>query len=292
MDDRSSAAGTTWTAAGTEHAARTALVDAQSSGFDPWVAYFEANTARQQRLERDWDRSAPVALSDRQRRGLVRSFQRLELGEGGDGVRLLSKARAAGDPVYTRALELLVSEEQKHSALFGVGLRRMGAPSLRRHWSDSAFTRLRRLLGLRTEIALFMIAEAVSVEYFEALADHAPDPILRGIGERIRTDEREHLRFQVDGLRAGFADASDLTRAAVGVAWWVVAVGAATVLCVDHAEALRACGRRPLGYWGRALRRFRSVARSALWSGHSREPSEPDDRPHLLGPEVAIDAAS
>ncbi|WIE56109.1 hypothetical protein [Curtobacterium sp. MCBD17_003] len=71
-----------------------------------------------------------------------------------------------------------------------------------------------------------------------------------------------------------------------------VAYFEANTACVDHAEALRACGRRPLGYWGRALRRFRSVARSALWSGHSREPSEPDDRPHLLGPEVAIDVAS
>lgn len=259
-----------------------APADARSSAFDVWVEYFEANPARQRRLEQEWDASAPVTMTDGQRRALAHSFQRFELGEGGEGVSLLAKAKAAGDPVYTRALELLVSEEQKHSALFGVGLRRMGAPSLRGHWSDFAFTRLRRMLGLRTEIALFLIAEAVAVEYFEALAECAPDPILRGIGERIRTDEREHLAFQIDRLRVGFADTPMVTRALVGASWWFVAVGAATVLCTDHAAALRVCGRKPLGYWGRALRRFRGCAWAALRPANR----DAEGRVRVLGPSV------
>ncbi|HEU0256689.1 MAG TPA: ferritin-like domain-containing protein [Microbacteriaceae bacterium] len=263
--------------------------EAYPPGFQVWVDYFQANPERQRRLERAWDPAAPVVLTTRQRRALVRSFQRFELGEGGDGVHLLAKARAAGDPAYTRALELLVVEEQKHSALFGVGLRRMKAPSLRGHWSDVAFTRLRRLLGLRTELALFLIAEAVAIEYFEALADSAPDPVLRGIGERIRTDEREHLRFQVDRLRVGFADASRVTKAIAGAAWWVVAVGAASVLCVDHAAALRICGRRPVAYWGRALRRFRGLARSALSIPRDLgTASAGRSRVFLLGPGVRV----
>ncbi|MGN6128188.1 MAG: ferritin-like domain-containing protein [Humibacter sp.] len=220
---------------------------------------------------------------------MVRSFQRFELGEGGDGVRLLAKARAAGDPVYTHALELLVGEEQKHSALFGIGLRRLGASSLRTHWSDTAFTRLRRMLGLRTEIALFLIAEAMAMEYFEALADHAPDPILRGIGERIRTDEREHLRFQVDRLRVGFASTPTLTRLLVGTTWWFIAVGAATVLCSDHSDAFKVCGQRPVAYWGRALRRFRRLAWSALSvRSHGLPNTDTSDGVPLLGPSVTL----
>lgn len=254
-----------------------------------WVDYFEANPLRQKQLERQWDTGAPVTLTAQQRRALVRSFQRFELAEGGDGVHLLAKARGAGDLVYTRALELLVAEEQKHSALFGVGLRRMGAPSLRSHWSDFAFTRLRRLMGLRTEVALFLIAEALSVEYFEALAEHAPDPILRGIGERIRTDEREHLRFQVDRLRVGFAESSAWAKSVVGAAWWLIAVGAATVLCVDHAGALRVCGQQPIRYWRRALRRYRGLARTALRNPSARgTASTPRDRVALLGPAVSL----
>lgn len=271
----------------------TASCDRRSSGFDVWVEYFRANPVRQRMLEDEWDASAPVLLTDRQRDALVRSFQRFELGEGGDGRRLLSKAEAARDPVYTHALELLVGEEQKHSALFGLGLRRMGAPSLSAHWSDFAFTRLRRMLGLRTEIALFLIAEAVAVEYFEALADAAPDEILRGIGERIRTDEREHLRFQVDRLRVGFSGTSRLTRATVGLTWWIVAVGAATVLCTDHGAALRVCGREPLAYWGRALRRFRRLARAALWAAPpDGEPRESRRTVRLLGPGADLAAVS
>jgi len=232
--------------------------------FRIWVEYFEANPARHHRIESGWDVSAEVRLTVRQRRALVRSFQRFELGESGDGARLLTKARAAGDAAYTAALELLVAEEQKHSALFGLGLRRMEAPSLRAHWSDAAFTRMRRMLGLRTEIALFLVAEAVAVEYFEALASHAPDPILRGIGERIRTDEREHLRFQIDRLRVGFAGSAGPVRALLKVAWTVIAAGAAIVLVVDHAAALRVCGRSPLRYGIRAVRRFWTCAGLAL----------------------------
>ena len=236
----------------------------QASPFDVWLEYFIANPRRQESLESAWDHDVAMAMTSWQRRVLGKSFQRFELGEGGEGERLLSKARQAGDPVYTRALELLVVEEQKHSALFALGLRRMGAPSLQAHWSDAAFTRLRRAMGLRTELALFLIAEATAMEYFEALAEGAPDAILRGIGERISTDEREHLRFQTDRLRLGFASTPRLGRICIGLLWRILALGAATVLCVDHAGALKACGRSPRQYWIGALRRFGDCATSAL----------------------------
>ena len=232
--------------------------------FSAWLEYYCANPVRQRALESAWDHDAPVTMSAKERKALGQSFQRFELGEGGEGVQLLAKARQAGDATYTRALELLVQEEQKHSALFGVGLRRMCAPSLQEHWSDAAFTRLRRSLGLRTELALFLIAEATAMEYFETLAEGAPDPIIRGIGERISTDELEHLRFQTDRLRVGFASMPLVGRVGVGLTWWIVAIGAATVLSVDHRGALRACGRTPGTYWLRALRRFGECSRAAL----------------------------
>ncbi|MFT0846812.1 hypothetical protein VR010_03560 [Actinomycetaceae bacterium L2_0104] len=238
--------------------------NAQASPFDVWLEYFEANPRRQLSLESAWDHDAAVTMNASQRRALGKSFQRFELGEGGEGDRLLSKARQAGDPIYTRALELLVVEEQKHSALFALGLRRMRVPLLHAHWSDAAFTRLRRALGLRTELALFLIAEATAMEYFEALAEGAPDAILCGIGERISTDEREHLRFQTDRLRLGFADTPRPMRICVGLLWRTVALGAATVLCIDHAGALKACGRSPREYWVRAVSRFGDCATSAL----------------------------
>ena len=233
-------------------------------GFAVWVEHFAANRSTQVALERSVDWDAPCALSPEQHRAFVRSFQRFELGEGGDGTRLLSKARRAGDLVYVDALERLVAEEQRHSALFRRGLDHLGAPTLDSHWSDAAFTRLRRLLGLRTELALFLVAESVAMGYFTALASAAPDEVLRGIGRRVASDEVHHLRFQVDRLHQGFHASRRPVRALVGAAWSLVALGAATVLVVDHAGALRACGLRPIRAWVGALRSFRTSARLAL----------------------------
>lgn len=237
---------------------------AADDSFGVWVEHFAANRGRQVEMEREIDWDAPCELSAPVRAAFVRSFQRFELGENGDGARLLAKAEKAGDPVYLDALRRLVAEEQRHSALFRRGLSHLGAPALQAHWSDAAFTRLRRLLGLRTEIALFLVAESVAMGYFAALAARAPDPVLRGIGRRIASDEVHHLRFQIDRLRVGFAGTPTPVRAAVGATWGVVALGAATVLVIDHAGALRACGLRPVRAWVGAVRRFALTARMVL----------------------------
>jgi hypothetical protein len=247
--------------------------------FDTWVTYFRANRARQIALEQSVAWNQECLLSGSQRRAFGHSFQRFELGENGDGRRLLAKATAAGDPWYTEALALLVAEEQRHSALFRRGLQHLGVAPLRAHWSDTAFVLLRRMLGLRTEIALFLIAESVAIGYFEALQNRAPDPVLRAIGRRVTTDEVEHLRFQIDRLRVGFAPSPPRARVISGIAWGVIAAGAVTVLVCDHRASLRACGLSPLAYWGQAMRRFRTAAVSAL-----AHPSQ-----SLLGPSPALD---
>jgi hypothetical protein len=247
--------------------------------FDSWILNFHNNSARHQQQEALIDWRAPLTISARERHAFVHSFQRFELGEGGEGVRLLALAADAGDPTYTRALELLVQEEQKHSALFGRGLRHLGAPTLTSHWTDAAFTRLRHLLGLRTEIGLFLVAESIAMGYFVALAENAPDPVLRGIGQRIMDDERDHIRFQIDRLRVGFQHTPAPVRLLVGVGLGVIAAGAAAVLVVDHRGALRACGLEPLEYWGRAMRSFRVAAQLAL--------ANPDAA--LLGPLAQTD---
>ncbi|WP_069386468.1 hypothetical protein [Cellulosimicrobium cellulans] len=237
---------------------------ARSPGFAVWVEHFRANRSAQIVMEQGVDWDAPSTLPSDIRAAFVRSFQRFELGEDGDGARLLAKARRAGDPVYVEALELLVQEEQRHSALFRRGLEHLEAPTLDAHWSDAAFTWLRRLLGLRTELALFLVAESVAMGYFTALASSAPDPVLRGIGRRVASDEVHHLRFQVDRLRQGFTRTPRPVRAVVGIAWGVVALGAATVLVVDHASAIRASGLRPGRAWLDAVGRFRTTAHLVL----------------------------
>lgn len=141
--------------------------------FDLWLAHFQANPTRHREAEATVEWDAAPTVSESERRAFIRSFQRFELGESGDGERLLVKAAAAGDPTYLAALELLVREEQKHSALFRRGLDHFDARALDSHWTDAAFTTLRRLFGLRTELGMFLIAETVAMGYFIALAERA-----------------------------------------------------------------------------------------------------------------------
>ena len=254
--------------------ARPAPATARMGTAADWIAHFHANADRHLSPEQLIADDAPSPMDARTRRAFVRSFQRFALGESGDGMHLLRMATAAGDPAYTHALALLVQEEQKHAALFLRALDHLDAPALPAHWTDAAFTRLRHLLGLRTEISLFLIAETVATGYFHALADHAPDPALRALGQRIADDERNHVRFQIDRLRTGFRDTPAPLRALIGAAWTVVAAGAATVIVVDHRAALRACGVAPRAYWRQAMRGFGAAARSVLV----------DPRAPLLGP--------
>jgi hypothetical protein len=238
--------------------------DAGPVAFDAWLAHFRAQPARQRELEDAIPWGAPESLNPRAKRAFIRSFQWFELGENADGRHLLGKAAQEGDPVYLAALTLLVAEEQRHSSLFARGLEHLGAPRLDAHWSDAAFSALRRMLGLRTELALFLIAETVAMGYFTALAERAPDPVLRGIGRRIAEDERHHIRFQVDRLRHGFRRTPRPGRWAVQLGWTVVAAGAASVLALDHRGALTACGLEPARYWGQAMGEFRRAAAAAL----------------------------
>ncbi|MCR2817090.1 ferritin-like domain-containing protein [Microbacterium jiangjiandongii] len=233
--------------------------------FDRWVGHFASNRARHEAIEASVDWDSPADLADDVRSAMVHSFQRFELGEGGDGQHLLRKASGCS-AAQREALRMLVVEEQLHAELFERGLQHLGAAPLPAHWSDRAFTHLRRLLGLRTELALFLAAEAVAMPYFVILARSGPDEVVRAIGTRIALDEEHHLAFQIDQLRVGCASTPTAARVLVFMAWWSVAVGAATVVAIDHRAALRACGLSPGSYWGFALRSFRRAAAAALTS--------------------------
>ncbi|UFS59669.1 diiron oxygenase [Subtercola endophyticus] len=234
-----------------------------ASRFAVWARYFEANVSRHERLDALIPWSSRSTLPGATVVALARSLQRFELGESGEGKNLRAKARRLGDASYDAALTLFIAEEQKHSALFGAALTRFGADRLTSHWSDAAFVVLRRLMGLRTEITLFLIAETTAMGYFDALGRSA-DPVIRGVARRVTTDEIEHIRFQIDQLRVGFETTPRVGRMLAALAASVVAVAAATVVAIDHGPAMRACGLGRGLFWRRALGTFGRAARSAF----------------------------
>src|SRR5690606_10958263 len=88
-----------------------------------WLNYFEHN--RVNRLFIPWEEGANIEAH--LRRPLIRSLRRFQVGESGEGRKLRRHAAQTGDPVYARAIELFVREEQEHARLMGELLRRLGA---------------------------------------------------------------------------------------------------------------------------------------------------------------------
>jgi hypothetical protein len=224
-----------------------------------WTQHFEEHARLRARIVERWPGGGRLAPA------LVRSVQRFQTGEDGDGANLIRKSAQAGDPTYLAAVRLFIAEEQNHARLLREVLRHAGEPTIGRHWSDTAFVAVRRALGLRLELMTLMVAEVISLRYYRALRDGVADPVVAEVAGRILADEERHVPFHTDRLRDGFARLPRPVRLGVAAAWWVLMAGALAVVAVDHGAAL--------GVLGVGRRRF--VA----------------DTCHLFGP-VVLDAAS
>jgi hypothetical protein len=236
----------------------------QRSGFGRWVDHFESNVGVHAEVDAAIDFDADCALPESVRRPLIASVRRFQLGESGDGQQLLRNAQRAGDPEYVRAIGLFVAEEQQHAALLLRLLGYLGGRPMSRHWSDAVFVRLRRLLGLRTELMVLTVAEVVALSYYGCLSASGPDPVTRAVAARIVDDEHAHVRFQRDRLHAGFADSpAPLRILALGL-WWVVAVGATVVVAIDHRRLLDAIGYRRTRFVRDVLADFAGLAAAVM----------------------------
>ena len=232
--------------------------------FGQWVQHFQHN--EQVHAEVD----AAIAFDDRceipaaVRPPLIESIRRFQLGESGDGEQLLRKAARAGDPEYRRAAELFVAEEQQHAALLLRLLGYLDGRPMRTHWSDAVFVRLRRLMGLRTELMVLTVAEVVALSYYGGLAKSGPDAVVRAVAARIVADEHPHVRFQIDRLRAGFARSRVGARSLAFAFWWATAIGATVVVSFDHGPLLDAIGYRRTRFIRDVLADFATVAAAVL----------------------------
>jgi hypothetical protein len=208
-----------------------------ANGFAEWARRFEDERERRRAQgDPDWERGATLHPAVRA------SVQRFQVGEDGDGSNLIAKADRAGDPDYARAVRLFVAEEQNHARLLAHLLAASGAPVLNGHWSDRAFVRLRRLMGLRVELLVLMVAEVVALSYYRALRDGAGDPLASDVAGRILADEQRHVPFHCERLHASLARLPRPLRRPVMSLWRLMLLAACLVVAADHGLALRRLG--------------------------------------------------
>ncbi|MFD8979546.1 ferritin-like domain-containing protein [Streptomyces sp. NPDC059564] len=233
------------------------IKNGHGDGYEDWVRDFEAERERRAALgDPGWERGAPLPAE------IVRSLQKFQVGEDGDGSALIGKADRAGDAAYSRAIRLFVAEEQNHARLLALLLAAGGAGTLPGHWSDAAFVRLRRLLGLRVELLVLMVAEVVALRYYRAVRDGAADPLVSEVAGRILADEERHVPFHCLRLAEGLAGLPRPARRAVTGGWRVLLLGAAVVVAADHGPALRALGVSRRSFVRETFRSSAAMARA------------------------------
>jgi hypothetical protein len=256
----------------------------ETSQFADWVTGFEAAAERRQADgDPDWARGAELDAA------IVRSLQRFQLGESGDGANLAAKASLGGDESYAKAVRLFIAEEQQHARLLAALLTAANAPVISSHWSDAVFTRIRRALGLHLELMVLFVAEFIALSYYQACRDGAGDPLAAEVARRILADEERHVRFHSQQLRLAFAGLPPVARLAVSWAWQLLMIGTACAVAFDHGAALRRLGVPRWQFTAHVLRGFRSTVTSIRRDKTSPAPEQAGEPPRagLAAPQNA-----
>jgi hypothetical protein len=210
-----------------------------------WLNYFQRN--QKNRLPVPWERG--IAIDTPLRGPLIRSLQKFQLGESGEGRRLRQHAAGTGDPVYAAAIDLFVKEEQEHARLMGEILRWLDAPLLKSDWTDNCFVLLRHLFGLHQELMVLLLPEMIAKLYFRVLHDGIRDPVVRAVTAQIAQDEEGHLAFHIEYLRRAFESMSFMRRILVQVIWRAAFRATCLAVMWDHRAILRAVGAAPHEFW-------------------------------------------
>jgi len=221
-----------------------------------WLNYFEWNHANRPPVP--WENG--IDIEPHLRAPLIRSLQKFQIGESGEGRRLRRHAAARGDRIYAAAIDLFVKEEQTHATLMAKIINQLGAPLLQSEWSHNCFWLMRHLFGLHQELMVLLLPEMIAKCYFRALHDGTRDPVLRAVFGQIARDEDGHLAFHVECLRRGFKRMSFSSRILVQVAWRFIYRVTCLVVMFDHRGVLRAVNMPPKKFWDDCGRVFDEVA--------------------------------
>lgn len=210
-----------------------------------WLDYFEWNKTNRRHIP--WHDG--VKLEFHLQRPLLRSLQRFQVGESGEGSHLRKQAATTGCAIYRACIDLFIKEEQEHARLMAEVLKSQGTPLLTDHWTDNCFILLRRLFRLEHELLVLLVPEIIAKRYFRAVHDATEDQVVRAMCQQILHDEEGHVAFHVDYLSRAFRSYSLLKRAVLMVAWKVVFQAACIVVILDHRSLLRAARLSPAAFW-------------------------------------------
>ncbi len=240
-----------------------------------WLDYFQGNAINRNEIPWQLGIFVPPDLKS----VFIRSLQKFQIGESGEGHNLRRQAATTGDASYEATIDLFIKEEQEHSRLMARILSGLGAPLIKRDWSDACFVLLRRLFGLHHELLVLLIPEIIAKRYFRALHDGIPDPAIKAVCQQILHDEEGHVAFHIDTLQRAVRESGLLHRAATRIAWRILFRLGCLVVMFDHGRLLAMCGVSRIQFWWDAGLLFDEAASGIFrWS-----PSPLLTRPSFAG---------
>jgi len=225
-----------------------------------WLSYFENNRRDKQAFV--WPQYLDIPYTVRV--PIIKSLQRFQIGETGDGTHLRKYAKTLNDPTFEQCIDLFIKEENGHALVLARIIELMEGYLITWHWTDYAFVSLRHLMGLKTEIFIILTAEIVGRNFYKACADGLPDQALRTIFSSIVRDEIAHLKFHWSFMHKEMLPYSKLTRQAIYYFWSAVFLTICCVFIFDHREALQVLGKSPRGFLQECLRLYKRGAMRAL----------------------------
>ena len=246
----------------TEPAVRSALDLPGAGPFQArhWLNYFEQNkNARSAiRLSRE------IVLDDAIKQPLIRSLQRFQIGETGDGKHLKKYAKALGDADYIQCMDLFVKEEQSHGQILAEVILALNGTLLTWHWTDHAFIFLRHLFRLKTELFIILIAEVIGKAFYRCVADKIQNQDLSNVFAIIVCDEIAHLRFHSEFLNQQLKTYPWALKCLVHYVWSMIFYTACFVFVLDHKGALEALGMPTARFISACSKEFQRAGVCAL----------------------------
>lgn len=175
---------------------------------------------------------------------LRESLPIFQLGEIGSGRHLLDSACGTVSEDHLQALRSFVIENQEHARLLALVCSALDIDMLDDHWTERLFRQSRYLRGFRVEMLMIVIAQLVTAQFYEMLAQGIGDPTLSRIFARLHTDELRHLEFHAATLPEHFERWPTAVHATIKVLWHIAAGVAVIASTWENRRLIRASGAR------------------------------------------------
>jgi len=209
-------------------------MESERANWQEWKRFFANRSERQLPELQDTRCYSDVPES------VARSLAIFQLGESGGGTVVEQARRSKIDGIdehYADAMELFVNEEHRHAEILAICVRNLGGKLIRKNWTASLFVYARRLIGLRAKVLVLLAAEVVGICYYHLLATRLPESRLKSMLAQLVNDERSHLHFHCNFLRA--QTRSSWKRILFVLMWRLAMTAAAVVVLVDHFRTLK-----------------------------------------------------